>query len=121
MNRKQSLVNDLIRMTGLEDALEKQHKQYYQIFTAKYSNIPSEVFEEIYENHGVKEYRENLDKLYNELFTEDELQKIINFYASPLGSKLCKKATLNKIQRLQESWYIRLEKMFFEKNKEYIS
>lgn len=116
MSRKQSLINDLLRMTGLEDALEDQHKRYYQVFTAKYSDIPSDVFDDLYEQHGVKEYRDNLNKLYNEIFTEQDLEEIIKFYASPIGSKLCKKDTLNKIRRLQESWHIRLEKLFFDKN-----
>lgn len=60
---------------------------------------------------------DQMARLYALTFTQDELQAIVDFYASPTGQKLSKaNATLNpSLQRIMNIFSVNLSKEFFAK------
>ena len=107
--RKKQLLTNVMKMIGLVDLQDDQSKKIYQFLVAKYNSVDPKLFDTILDEFGPSLYQEELFRFFDNIFTEDELQKIAEFYSGPIGSKMCNKNTMNKLERLRESWYIRLE------------
>ena len=121
VSKKETLITHLLKITGFTENLNQQHVVYKKSLMTKYPRIPIDVFNNLYNIYGIEEYQSRLYSMYDELFSQEELEFIINFYASQIGSKLCKQSTLNKLYKIQEKWFIELEQRFFSKHSEYTS
>jgi hypothetical protein len=112
--KKEQLIATLLKVLGAEETLNKQFDLIISVLSRKYPSVTKEIMDKISEESGVKPLLNRMIEKYDITFSEEDVQKIIDFFASEVGNKMRNKSHLEAIEKTQIEWSLLLEKRFFE-------
>jgi len=115
--KKKQLIITILKMTGAYDLSSKSVYNAIISIKDKYKSLSTDSKKEEYENKvndivanfSFENYIDNLCKIYDKSFSEESLQKIIDFYNSDLGRKLNDKSIIKEVSNMQKDWFNRFE------------
>ena len=86
--RKEALIQQVMKNSSSENAVDEFFRSFFGIYVMKYPDTTKERFAEIFSKYGRRYIEDGIVKIYDKLFTDDELEQILKFIISPLGKKL---------------------------------
>ena len=114
--RKEQLLITLIKMIGLSDVLDNSEKGLVNFLKTKYPKVKEEDFNKIIAENGITLYKNGLLNIFDEQLTEQDVEKVIEFYSTEVGKKMRDKNIDQKVKRLQVTWMSDLEKKLIDLN-----
>ena len=107
--RKEQLVITILKMNGMLEMAENLVNSFQPALMKKYPNVDMKIVQDIFDKKGFTLYRDYLVSLYIDVFTEGELQSIIDFYGGAAGRKMCDKKVNKNVEIIQQKWLIDLD------------
>ena len=78
----------------------KENLKANEIFLrASYQSISDDNFNKIMSEYGISQFAEEITKIIDSNFSEEEVKSLIEFFSSPVGRKLVNKDHILKISR----------------------
>jgi hypothetical protein len=113
----------MLAVAGTEQTFDIAIKQLFGMFKQQKTNVPENVwseFEQEFAKTSIDELVNMLAPVYYNHMTETDLQKMIEFYETPVGKKYAEKTPLIMQESMQvgQEWGIKMGQQFQEKLKE---
>ena len=86
--RKKQLIDQLFKVGNLYDEFSYALNYSLMILRQKYQLLADDEFGEVVKRFGWKTYLPQIQTLYEQQFSEEELEQIIQFWSSEVGRKL---------------------------------
>ena len=112
--KKEQLLLTVLKMTGMREIYEKQSQTLCNWLKTKYIDVKTEILDNILNNFGPELLWQQLVKIYDEKFSEEDLNNMISFYSTSTGNKMRDRKFLNLVEKTQAEWLLDLEKKLFE-------
>ncbi len=122
-NSYRTTLKKLLEVAGTESTFNVVIKQMFDMFKQQKTNVPDSIwadFEKEFLKTSVNDLVEMLSPVYQKYMTETDLQKIIEFYQTPVGKKYAEKTPLITQESMQvgQQWGMKIGQQFQEKLKE---
>lgn len=113
----------MLNASGTEATFDAGIKQMIAMFKQQKSNVPENVwteFEQEFSKTSMDELVEMLAPVYYNHLTADDLQKMIDFYETPVGKKYAEKTPFIMQESMQvgQQWGMKIGQQVMEKLKE---
>jgi hypothetical protein len=116
--RKEYLITIFIKTATAYYATFSSLNKSFELLCISYPNVSTVEVEELRKKFTITEYIKKITPVIDEIFSEEELKTVIDFYKSEPGSKLFNNIFLKKIDDAGSSLFLDLEKEFKLKNAE---
>jgi len=103
-NKKSQLIDQLFKVGNLEEDFGKWIQLSFTFLRRKYPELTSEQLYEVYKEYGGQTYLNQVKQVYNDVFSEEDLQNIIHFWTSETGRKLVKTHLPIAQSKFQDKW-----------------
>lgn len=113
-NRRHFTIETLFKLGGLFHKVNAQLQDTFLITAAKYPHLTTEQMKDLQERFGPDAYINRLFELFDEHFTDEEIQQIQKFWSSKAGKKLCTGSYAQAEQKLALDWITELRKAIQE-------
>jgi len=117
-SRKEQLLITVLKISGIFEAYSKIYLKFLNILRQKYPNISKEKVDLILKEYSLDNLNKDIIKIYDEIFTVEDLNSIIQFYTTSVGQKIRGREVLEKLDKIQINWVIEFEKQFWEISKQ---
>lgn len=112
----------MLQTAGTEAAFSTVMKQMFTMLKQQKSTVPEAVwvdFEKEFSKTSLDDLVNMFTPIYQKHFTEADLQKLIEFYQTPVGKKMAEKTPLIMQESMQvgQEWGKKLGEQFHEKLK----
>lgn len=116
-------LKNMFEVSGAKESYQSAIKQMFKIFKQQYSNIESDVWNELekeFSNTSINDLTEMLVPAYSKYMTIKDLRELIKFYKTPVGRKFAKSTPLIMQESMQigQQWGIKIGQDFEKKIKE---
>ena len=116
-------VKKMLNLTGAEENFNGVVKQMMIMVKSEKTNIPDNVwkdFEKEFLSTSLDEIVDKLAPIYVKYLTQDDIQKIIEFYQTPAGKKLGEKTTIitRESMKVGQQWGMTISQQIQDKLKE---
>lgn len=113
----------MMSLAGTEANFQVAIKQMIQMFKGQKTNVPQEVwteFEKEFSKNSLETLVELLIPVYKKHMTEDDLDKMIEFYQTPTGKKFAEKTPLIMQESMQvgQAWGAKIGEQFAARMRE---
>ena len=119
--RKEYLITIFIKKATMHYSIIISLEKSFELFKNLYTYIKDKDIEELKNKFTIEKYIERISPSIDEMFSEQELQEVIDFYSSKTGSKLFDNIFLNKIEQAVADFASEIEREFSIKNERYRS
>ncbi len=117
-NRKKYLITIFIKKATAYYSTAASIEKSFELLSLSYPNVTKTEVEELKKKFTMVEYIERISPIIDEIFSEKELEKMIDFYTSETGSKLFDTTFLRKIANAGENMFLDMDEEFRTKNGE---
>lgn len=113
----------MLAMAGTEGTYKAAIKNMMSLIRQQYPNVSEEVWTEL-ESEFLKTSLEDLTvmlvPIYQKYLSQDDLEKVIKFYETPVGKKFAKSSPLIMQESMQagQQWGIKIGQAFMQKMQE---
>jgi len=121
-DKYKATLKKMLSVAGSDASFEIVIKQMFCMFKQQKTNVPDSVwtmFESEFSQTSINELVDMLSPVYQKHITMAELNKIIEFYETPVGKKYAEKTPLIMQESMQvgQQWGIKVGEKFQEKLK----
>ncbi len=122
-NEYKAKLKNMFEVSGSEETYQTVIKQMISMYKEQFSNVPEETWDDL-EKEFLKTSMDDLvDMLvpvYSRHLTLDDIQKIIEFYQTPVGKKYAEKTPLIMQESMQvgQQWGMKIGQEFQNKLQE---
>ncbi len=95
--KKKYLIELFLKCSQHRFAAEKNLKAHADLLRATYPYISDDEFFKVMSEHGLDSYLEKITPIIDSMFSQEEIESLIEFFRSPVGRKLVDKTYLLKI------------------------
>jgi uncharacterized protein len=118
-----AVLKKMFEVSGTEETYKAALKQIIGMFKQQHSNVPEAVwadFEKEFSSTSLTSLVEMLSPVYQKYMTKDDLQKMVEFYQTPVGKKYAANTPLIMQESMQigQQWGMKIGQQFQEKLKE---
>lgn len=113
----------MFEVSGTEETYKAALKQIIGMFKQQHANVPEAVwtdFEKEFSSTSLSSLVEMLSPVYQKYMTKDDLQKMTEFYLTPVGKKYAANTPFIMQESMQvgQQWGMKIGQQFQEKLKE---
>lgn len=116
--RKEYLITIFIKKATAYYSTAASIEKSFELLSLSYPDVTKTEVEELKKKFTMVEYIKRISAAIDEIFSEEELKKIIDFYTSTPGSKLFDNVFLKKIADAGENMFLDMDEGFRIKNGE---
>ena len=118
--RKLFAIETAMKAGGIPSKVQLHINHMFAITAAKYPHLTEQQISDLKSKFGAEAYSQKLVDIFDEHFSDEEIQQIHSFWSSKVGRKLTTGAFLNAEQKLALDWVanLRAEIMSCETGKE---
>lgn len=88
-NKKKHLIDKLIKCSGSRSTLDKMIDSQLKFYRELYGQgLKEEELNDVFEDFNTENVINSIIPVYDEEFSEEEIQELISFYCSKVGKKL---------------------------------
>lgn len=116
--RKEYLITIFIKKATAYYSTTASIEKSFELLSLSYPDVTKTEVEELKKKFTMVEYIKRISVAIDEIFSEEELKKIIDFYTSTPGSKLFDNVFLKKIADAGENMFLDMDEGFRIKNGE---
>lgn len=102
--RKNQLINQIMKVGNLNKDYRDWLTLVYRLASERFKDLTREDFVEITSKYGDKQYFEEIVKIIDQTFSEEEIEQIFNFWTSPAGRKLVNGLFREKQKEFHTMW-----------------
>ena len=95
--KKKYLIELFLKCSQHLFSAEANLKAHEDLLKSIYTSIDDDEFSKVISENGIKEYLEKITLVIDSMFSQEEIESLIEFFRSPLGRKLVDKKYLLKI------------------------
>jgi uncharacterized protein len=122
-NQYKTTLKKLMEVSGSEQTFKAVISQFFTLFKNQNSQVPDSIWSELeqeFYNTSTDELVAMLTPVYEKHLTEADLQKIIEFYQSPVGKKYAEKTPFITQESMQvgQQWGTKIGEHFAERLKQ---
>ena len=114
---KLHLIKTLLSIMKVEFTITNNISVLYASLNSRYSSLTEEDLIDIYEKYNYEEYLKRIAPVFDENFNIQELQELIKFYNSKVGSKLMSSSIQKPIENIGRIFFAEMEQDFKNKIK----
>jgi hypothetical protein len=116
-------LKNMFEVSGSEEAYKTVIKQMITMYKQQFSSVPEEAWNELQKEFlktSIDDLVDMLVPVYSRHLTLDDLQKIIEFYQTPVGKKYAEKTPLIMQESIQvgQQWGMKIGQEFQNKLQE---
>ncbi len=95
--KKKYLIELFLKCSQHHFAAEKNLKAHEELLRLIYPSVSDSDFSKVISEHGLDSYLEKITTVIDSMFSQEEIESLIEFFRSPTGRKLVDKTYLLKI------------------------
>jgi len=95
--KKKYLIELFLKCSGHRFAAERSLKTNEYLLRASYQSVNDDEFSQIMSQNGLESYLEKITIVLDSMFSQEEVESLIEFFRSPVGRKMVDKTYLLKI------------------------
>jgi len=113
----------MFEVSGAEQSYQAAIKQMFVMFKQQYSTVDASIWSELekeFSEATINDLTEMLVPVYLKYMTKEDLEEMIKFYQTPVGSKFAKSTPLIMQESMQvgQKWGMKIGEDFKKKMKE---
>ena len=113
----------MFEVSGAEQSYQAAIKQMFVMFKQQYSTVEASIWSELekeFSEATINDLTEMLVPVYLKYMTKEDLEEMIKFYQTPVGSKFAKSTPLIMQESMQvgQKWGMKIGEDFKKKMKE---
>jgi hypothetical protein len=113
----------MFEVSGAEQSYQAAIKQMFVMFKQQYSTVDASIWSELekeFSEATINDLTEMLVPVYLKYMTKEDLEEMIKFYQTPVGSKFAKNTPLIMQESMQvgQKWGMKIGEDFKKKMKE---
>jgi hypothetical protein len=122
-NNYKSTLKKMLEVAGSESIFKASIKEIIVMFKQEETNVPDSIWSDLEKEYLKTLFNDLVDMLspvYQKYLTETDLEKIIEFYQTPVGKKYAEYTSLSMQESMQiaQQWGKKIFQLFVDKLKE---